>query len=175
MKCKPCLSVSLLLLLFTAACSTKASYIAVPDAAVVEPHALFSIGQISDKTGFEFPQGETDTLVLTEAMAEALKKALESKGASGEGQWIINVDIVEYAPGNAFYRWLLPGAGETKLGVVAHIASQEGVTSARIPVERSIAAGGGYTIGAWEYVFTEVATVIVDYLVDLEKRNAPSR
>ena len=28
---------------------------------------------------------------------------------------------------------------------------------ARLPVHRSIAAGGGYTINAWKYVFDDVA------------------
>jgi hypothetical protein len=36
-------------------------------------------------------------------------------------------------------------------------------------VERSIAAGGGYTVGAYKYVFDEVAKAIVDYL----KENTP--
>jgi hypothetical protein len=164
-----------LFLLFVVACSTKATYIALPDSVNVEPTSLFSVGEITDSSKFQFPQGETDTLVLTDAMSEALEKALKGKGALGDGQWIINVDIVDYAPGNAFMRWLLPGAGETLLKVVAHIVSQEGVAAARLPVERSIAAGGGYTVGAWEYIFTEVAETIVEYLTDMEKRTGEKK
>lgn len=35
---------------------------------------------------------------------------------------------------------------------------------AKIPVNRSIAAGGGYTIGAWKTVFDDVAQEIVKVL-----------
>ena len=42
----------------------------------------------------------------------------------------------------------------------------QNVEIAKIPIDRSVAAGGGYTIGAWEYVFTDVAERLVQ---DLEK------
>ncbi|MDR2368860.1 MAG: DUF4410 domain-containing protein [Deltaproteobacteria bacterium] len=150
------------------------TYVPIVGAENVEAGSLFSVGEVSDKSGFKFPEGEEEKIVLTEAMTGALKKALEAKGAQGEGQWLINVDITEYAPGNAFARWLMPGAGATVLGVVAHIVNQEGVAAARIPIRRSIGFGGGYTIGAWEYVFDEVAEAIVETLINPEKRT-PSK
>jgi hypothetical protein len=139
----------------------------------VEASSHFSVGQVTDNSGFKFPEGETETVVLTQAMAEALEKSLRAQGNLGDGQWIINVDITEYSPGNAFARWLLPGAGATVLGVVANIVDQNGLPAARIPIERSIGFGGAYTVGAWKYVFNEVAEAIVDLLIHPEKRVSP--
>jgi hypothetical protein len=119
---------------------------------------------VVDETGFSFPADEPDKVVLAEAMADALKKALTQKQLFADDQWTINVTMTEYEPGNAFTRWLLPGAGATRLNVVAHIVNPEGAVAANIPVERYIGMGGGYTVGAWKYVFDEVAAAIVDSL-----------
>ncbi|MDR3154537.1 MAG: DUF4410 domain-containing protein [Deltaproteobacteria bacterium] len=116
-----------------------------------------------------------------EAVVSQSQEAKESQGAQdaqdgGVGletrnsQWTIDVEIKEYAPGNAFARWLMPGLGKTKLSVLARIEDPEGNAAARIPVERSIAMGGGFTIGAWKYVFDEVANELVGVLVDLKRR-----
>lgn len=152
-------------LLFTFGCSTKGEYVAVQGAPAIEAGALFSPGEITDSTGFKFPEGETDTVDLREAMREALEKALREKGAIGDGSpWTVNVDLVDYAPGNAFARWLMPGAGATKLKAVATVVDSEGSRVATIPVERSIGFGGAYTVGAWRYVFDDVAREIVRLL-----------
>ena len=100
-------------------------------------------------------------------MREALEKALRAKGALGEeAPWLVKVELVDYAPGNAFARWLLPGAGATKLKAVATVVDSEGSRAATIPVERSIGFGGAYTIGAWKYVFDEVAVEMVRLLTE---------
>jgi hypothetical protein len=142
----------------------------MPDSISIEPGSIFSLGQIDDRSGFVFPPEEDDSLVLADAMGEALSKALEKRLVLGEGQYTVNVAILEYEPGNAFARWLLPGAGKTRLSVVASVVGPDGASAAKIPVERSIGFGGGYTIGAWRYVFDEVAEVIADLLVDTGKR-----
>jgi hypothetical protein len=175
MKARLNLFVIICFLLITAACSTKATYIPSPDAVHVDPGALFAVGEVTDKSGFTFDQNATETVVLTEAMAEALEASLKANGARGDGQYSINVEIISYSPGNAFMRWLMPGLGETQLSVVAHILHQDGSVAARIPVDRSIAAGGGYTIGAWKYVFTDVSNAIVELLVNAEKRTGSKK
>ncbi|MDR2613252.1 MAG: DUF4410 domain-containing protein [Deltaproteobacteria bacterium] len=190
-----------LLLLLASACSTKGGYNPVPGAVRVDPGARFSVGQITDETGFAFPADAEDKLVPEEAMAMALTKALQARGVLGDGmtaagggnegredpeggleapdggreapdagQWAVDVKLVKYAPGNAFHRWLLPGAGKTILGVVASVKDREGRVAATIPVERSIGFGGAFTVKAWSYVFDEVAEEIADYLADPEKR-----
>jgi hypothetical protein len=104
-------------------------------------------------------------------MRDALLEALTKKGVLGEYQWVINIDIVKYVPGDAFSRWLLPWSGPTNLTVEATILNQDGMAAAMIPVERSIVGGGGFTIGAYRYVFNDVANTIVDILTNPSKRN----
>ena len=171
------LIIALWLTLAFAACSNKVSYNPVAGAPALDPEATFSVGEITDETGFTFPADEPETMDLAEGMATALEKALRDKGllAEGlpaeelpaealpaEGRWVVSVTLLDYAPGNAFHRWLMPGLGETRLSVVARVADAEGAALAEIPVERSIGFGGGYTVVAWRYVFDEVAVAIVN-------------
>ncbi|MDR2613357.1 MAG: DUF4410 domain-containing protein [Deltaproteobacteria bacterium] len=161
-----------LLTLLATSCGVRGGYVPAPGAERVDPVSLFSVGQVTDATGFEFPPGEEPPLVLEEAMAEALTRALEERGALGSGRWIVEATLVEYAPGNAFQRWLLPVViGKTRLGIEARVIDRlHGVEAARIPAERTIRAGGIFTVGAWRYVFDEVAREIVSYLLDPHRR-----
>lgn len=91
-------------------------------------------------------------------MTAALTAALAFDGLnSDKTDFVIITKITGYAPGNAFTRWVIPGAGATTLSTESIVYTIDNVEIARIPVERSIAAGGGYTINAWKYVFEEVA------------------
>lgn len=163
-----------LCLLFAFGCSTKTSYTPIANVQEVPLGSTFKIGEITDKSGFVSPANPDESIDLKLAMGESLRKALKEKGSFGEetSQWTIEVEIVEYEPGNAFVRWLLPGAGATKLKVVASIINENAQQAAKIAVERSIGFGGGYTIGAWKYVFDEVAREIVGTLTDPSKRAA---
>ncbi|MDR1035492.1 MAG: DUF4410 domain-containing protein [Deltaproteobacteria bacterium] len=196
-------------LFFVFGCSMKTNYIPTSGAPEVALDSNFAVGEITDNSGFKFPENEKEVIDLKQAMREALQTALREKGAlregvapgeqpvtgdgsspgqgtaSGEGTpplgeaiaapytpyWTVNVDIVKYEPGNAFSRWLMPGAGTTRLSVVANITNQTGLNAARIASERSIGFGGAYTIGAWKYVFDEVAKEIVQTLIDPKRRN----
>jgi hypothetical protein len=166
----PLASLWLATLLLAAACSSKATYVhLVP----IPPDSKFAVGEVFDETGFSFPENDDDAIVLAAAMAEALEKALARKALSGEGQWILNVTLKEYEPGNAFKRWLIPGFGTTRLTAVASVVDPEGNVAAEIPAERKIGFGGGYTVGAWRYVFDDLAEIIVESLVERE-RQAPT-
>ncbi|MDR1314992.1 MAG: DUF4410 domain-containing protein [Deltaproteobacteria bacterium] len=151
----------------------KTTYVPITGAPEVATDSIFKVGQVTDKSGFKFPENAEEPIDLQQAMNDALQKALTERGAYGadNSNWTVSVDIVSYAPGNAFARWLMPGAGATKLSVVAYISDETGLQAAKIPVERSIGFGGAYTIGAWKYVFDEVAKEIADTLIDPKKRN----
>lgn len=155
-------------------CSTKSSYSPVAGSSYVEPTAQFNVGEISNSSGFSFDAGDKDAFDLKDAMKTTLIEALQGKNSFNDaGKYTIAVNILKYAPGNAGLRWLLPGAGATHLSVIATILDAEAKPQATIPVDRSISAGGGYTIGAWKYVFKEVAAEIVKVLTDTSKRKAP--
>lgn len=119
--------------------------------------AKFKLGETTDASGFSFTD-QSEQFSLKDAMSGALTAALaQSDLSSDSAGYVINTRINGYAPGNAFTRWVIPGAGATKLSTESIITTTDNVEVARIPVERSIAAGGGYTINAWKYVFEEVA------------------
>ncbi|EGY24611.1 hypothetical protein DA2_3227 [Desulfovibrio sp. A2] len=160
-------TLSLLLLfcvLFTAGCSTKSRITPMGDAAHIPAGSTFSVGQTVDDSSFKF--GEQDEkFSLCDTMSASLKNALVQEAMeSAQGPLVIKTRILAYAPGNAFARWLVPGAGATKLSTESEVYAPDGSMLAKIPVERSIAAGGGYTIGAWKYVFDDVAKEIVAVL-----------
>lgn len=159
-KAVTCIGLALLLAL-SAGCSTKISIDKVVHETLPQ-EAKFSCGEVIDQTGF-VPTQEHDNIVLSNAFKSALDAAFTKAGLAGTG-YTINSTILEYSPGNAFARWLLPGAGATKLKIVNKIIAPGGELIATIPVERSIAAGGGYTVGAWKYIFTDVADSVVETL-----------
>jgi len=152
----------------------KTAYTPAPEAEHVNPAGKFSIGEITDTSGFKFPADEKNPIVLTDAMRDALKEALENKNALAEpGDYILNVNIIYYLPGNAFIRWLAPGAGRTSLHIACTVTDPAGKELAKIPINRYIAWGGGYTIGAWKYIFNLTAKALVETLQNEDKRKKP--
>ncbi|UTF51796.1 DUF4410 domain-containing protein [Desulfomicrobium sp. ZS1] len=148
-------------------CSTKSQFNQVSDAQNQCP-PYFSIGEIKDSSNYS-PGKNDPAIEPSEMMRSALKNELTKKGyfaEKSENVSTINIEILNYAPGNAFARWLFPGAGASKLKIQTALVDCKNIEIANIPIDRSIAAGGGYTIGAWEYVFTDVAERLVQ---DLEK------
>lgn len=143
-------------------CSTKSSLEGLSSTMKVSQAAKFESGEVIDKSGFVFEEKD-DKIVLADAMKSSLSSALATEGIAGS-DYVIKTTILQYSPGNAFARWILPGAGATKLVTESEIFTPEGVLVAKIPVNRSIAAGGGYTIGAWKTVFDDVAQEIVKVL-----------
>lgn len=103
----------------------------------------------------------------SELLTDALKNAFEKDqflctDKSYPNQLIIESKIVQYDPGNAFKRWLLPGWGSTVLTV--HCDLMEPVSRkiiGTVDARRTIAIGGLYTIGAWETIFGSVAHDVV--------------
>jgi len=163
--------VALAVCVVLAGCGTKATYTPTPEAEKVNPAGKFSIGQVTDTSGFVFPPDEKDAFVLTDAMRDALKAELEKRNAfSMPGDYVLNINIDDYKPGSAFLRWLAPGAGKTELSIVCTVTDTSDKELAKIPVRRYIAFGGGFTIGAWKYVFKEVSEALVQTLQKENKR-----
>lgn len=127
------------------------------DTTYLPTNAKFKVGETADVSGYTFTD-KSEAFSLQDAMTAALTAALAFDGLnSDKTDFVIITKITGYAPGNAFTRWVIPGAGATTLSTESIVYTIDNVEIARIPVERSIAAGGGYTINAWKYVFEEVA------------------
>lgn len=120
-----------------------------------------AIGQVRNQSGKEF--GEIDPVrLLRDSLAEALRK--ENLLWSGSGPNVaMDADIVEYEPGNAFKRWLLPGWGSTVLTVRATLRNGDRIVGTA-ESRRTISVGGGYSIGAWRTIFGDVAEDLAEDL-----------
>ncbi|MCM1512807.1 MAG: DUF4410 domain-containing protein [Oxalobacter formigenes] len=155
--------------------TTISSYNPVSEDSGVPASALFSLGEVEDLSGFQFSPDDTDTFDLAVAMRNALQTELSQNGLLANGSYTLHVNILDYAPGNAFKRWLVPGWGETKLSVKAIIVDERNKKIADIPVEKYVDMGGGYTIGAYKYIFDDVSKEIVSVLNTLKKRGDTER
>ena len=122
-----------------------------------KPGALVELKDVTNATGQTF-DGDVEAM-LRGAMRTALQdERLQWTNGSQPHRFGLDLRIVEYRPGNAFKRWLLPGYGSTVLGVEGILRdAQTGATAATFVHERSVHFGGAYTIGAWSYVFDDVA------------------
>jgi hypothetical protein len=110
--------------------------------------------------------------LLKDAMARELTQQEINAGVSPmSSDLCLNLEIAEYRPGNAFKRWLMPGYGATVLGVRGELLeAADAKRVASVCHQRTIAAGGLYTVGAWQYVFHCVARDIAkDLKVRIEK------
>ncbi|MDJ0685872.1 MAG: DUF4410 domain-containing protein [Alphaproteobacteria bacterium] len=124
------------------------------------------VGDVTDNSGFVFSQDE-ESLDIPVSMEAALTEQLTEEGLLATGDdagYAINPTINEYEPGNAFARWLLPGAGSTILKVSSDIQTPDKAPVATIETTNTIYAGGAYTIGAWRSIFESGAEEIVEQL-----------
>ena len=114
---------------------------------------------------------------VKEMLRNSLDKALIDKNLLWDGSpnnkyYAISVRIIDYDMGNAFKRWLLPTYGSTVLSVhtdVIDLEKNEIITF--MEHKQTIAAGGAYSIGAWKYIFNNVAK---DIAIDIERKYSGS-
>ena len=126
---------------------------------------LISNIKVDDVSGFKFPAGQ-ESIDLEQTLYSALEKRLKTEqlltDAQGEEFLILDAKIVEYAPGDAGKRWLLPGYGSTILSTHCELKEKNsGTLISEIQARRTVEAGGLYTIGAWKTIFNSVADDIV--------------
>ncbi|MDR0467848.1 MAG: hypothetical protein LBG67_03265 [Campylobacteraceae bacterium] len=162
---------------------TKSSYVQTPDANVVNVANGFTVGQVEDLSSFQFRPGDSNAFSLKDTMETTLESELSKQGLIGES-YQVDVNILEYSPGDAFIRWLTPltsaviavsvsqaagatystaaeKAGYIHLSVEAMVVGKEGDILAKIPIKRVITASGPLTIGAYKHIFKDVAKEIV--------------
>jgi uncharacterized lipoprotein YajG len=158
------------LVLFLWGCATTPDTSDIKSGKLPKPGAKVAVGRVTNSSGesFEFDVEST----LQNALVSALKEnKIYSDGLNKAPEFIISLDIIEYRPGNAFKRWLLPGYGSTVLSVRGNIKDvNDKSLIASIEHQRSVVAGGAYSIGAWKYIFPSVANDIAkDLKVKIEQ------
>ena len=156
------LAAILLALLLVAGCGTVEHRVALEQQYVVQPGTKVEVGAVKNQTGKTF---EID---VQKMLADALGNALRERNLQWKGEatpkLVLAADIVEYEAGDAFKRWLLPGWGATVLVVRGTLVDADNRTVGSVEARRTVEAGGGYTIGAWETIFRDVANDIVTRL-----------
>jgi hypothetical protein len=148
--------------LLVGGCGTVEHRVSIEKHYVVQPGTKVEVGAVKNQTGKDF---DVDVQkMLYDALAKALAdRNLQWKGDAGP-KLVLSADIVEYEAGDAFKRWLMPGWGATVLVVKGTLVDAENRTAGSVEAKRTVEAGGGYTIGAWESVFGDVANDIVTKL-----------
>ena len=126
---------------------------------VPQADTKIEVGPVANETGDKFD------IDIEKMMATALTDKLREKKLMWEGKdgskLTTKCNIVEYRKGDAFKRWLMPGWGSTALAVYCDLSDSTNVVGI-ISARRTVDAGGGYTIGAWEKVFGQLAMDIVE-------------
>lgn len=163
-------TISLFLLAVLAAagtgCTTVRHRLILNDDYQPTPGAQFAVGPVTNGCGKVF--GVDVEQRFAAALTKELRKSdlLWDPAHSAAPRIDVATEIVYYEKGNAFQRWLAPGNGSTFL-IVRCDFQENGKTIATEDAKKVVFAGGGYTIGAWRYVISDVADDVVD---DIEKR-----
>lgn len=161
--CRLCTAIPTALLL-VAGCGTVEHKVALDQQYSVLPGTKVELGPVKNQTGQSF---DIDVeKMLADAFSQALKERnLQWTGGSAP-KLVLTADIVEYDKGDAFKRWLMPGWGSTVLVVRGELYESGNRKVGSVDAKRTVDAGGGYTIGAWERIFRNVADDVISKLAE---------
>ena len=147
--------------LLLAACGTVEHKVSLDQGYSAPPGTKVELGPVKNKTGQSFDIDVEKMLAV--ALAQTVKERKLYWTSDPAPKLVLTADIVEYARGDAFKRWLMPGWGSTVLVVSATLTDSDNRKVGSVEAERTVDAGGGYTIGAWA-VFRNVAADIISDL-----------
>lgn len=119
------------------------------------------VGKVINSTGGQYPIDIVQ--MFRDSLTEQLKKDNLLCSGGETTKLILDTQIIEYAEGNAFKRWLLPGWGPTILSVQSDLKEGDAIIGSA-DARRVVSAGGAYTIGAWKTIFTNVSNDVVSDL-----------
>ena len=132
-----------------------------------ERGALVEVGKVTNATG-RTPSVDNQPVDIEGLLTGKLTEKLSEKRLLWTGtpdrRLILNTNIVEYEPGDAFKRWLMPGWGSTVMVVACELRDETDTVIGTLRVRRTVDAGGAYTIGVWRSIFSKVAGDIVSEL-----------
>jgi hypothetical protein len=157
--------IKLLPVIWLAGCGTVQHSVNVQDEAAFHPETKVAVDVVSNRTGETFDVDVEG--LLRDAMNKKLAEQDLTPAPDSQNVMTMNVSIIEYRKGDAFKRWLWPGYGSTVLVVEATLLDAAGAVDATAQANRSVDAGGAYTIGAWENIFDDVAG---DLVADLKMK-----
>ena len=157
LRCFPIL-LSILSIMALTGCGAVQHKITFQDNYSPQAQTKIEVGQVTNETKETFDVNVEQ--MLTDAFAEELRKEAMLWDGGSDTKLVLNSKIVEYAKGDAFKRWLLPGWGSTVLTIQCDLKDGNKVVGSA-EARRTVSIGGGYTIGAWKTIFASVAKDVV--------------
>lgn len=145
------LGVTVLLGLVLSGCGAVSHEAILLNKYVPEPGSRIEVGKVTNATG-QAPKVDEQVVnieqLLTDALTEKLRRGDLLWAGGPDRKLVLITKIVEYEPGDAFKRWLLPGWGSTVVGVECELRDANDLVGT-VRARRTVSFGGGYTIGAW--------------------------
>jgi len=142
-------------------CGSVQHKVSFQDNYAPQAQTKIEVGQVTNETEETFDVNIEQ--MLTDAFAEELRKEEMLWDGGSNTKLVLNSKIVEYAKGDAFKRWLLPGWGSTVLTIQCDLKDGDNVVGS-VNARRTVSIGGGYTIGAWKTIFASLAKDVVQDL-----------
>lgn len=106
--------------------------------------------------------------IFNEYMGNLLKERKLLNMVAQPAAVVLKTKLIEYEPGNAFGRWLLPGLGTTVCTVDAELLEkQTGALIGRMQSRQTVSIGGAYSIGADTYICKRVAD---ELMAEIDKK-----
>ncbi len=143
----------------------------LPDSFVMKPEQTIEFPPIENVTGktFETPADR----IFNEYMANLLKERKLLNTSPKPAAFILKTKLIEYEPGNAFSRWLLPGLGTTVCTVHAELLDKKtGALVGSMESRQTVSVGGAYSIGADKYICERVAD---DLMEEIDKKSGKKK
>ncbi|MEF2145745.1 MAG: DUF4410 domain-containing protein [Desulfovibrionaceae bacterium] len=128
--------------------------------------AKYCVAHTEDQSEYVFEEDQ-EKIDIAESMTEALETSLKEKGLLEDDcskAYTLQPTVYQYSPGSAFKRWIFPGFGSTELSVSSKIYTAEAREVGTVETETSVDAGGGFTVGAWKYIFKQASDDLVKEL-----------
>lgn len=167
---KPARLIGLLFALALSGCGSVTQSTKLEPGFVPATRFAVSVGEVTDASP-PYPNDEKVDLDPVQTLRSQIEqKLVEHEVAApplpGAALYVLVSEIREYRPGSAFKRWLVPGYGSTVLWVESELRDGEKKV-AQLHNKRTVDAGGAYTAGAYESIFSDLAEDIVK---DLKSR-----
>lgn len=131
-------------------------------------YSSFIIMPVENKTGQIFEQ-DIPAMLTAQLKEQFEKKSLSLVEDDTDSAGVITVegDLTLYVGGNAFKRWLAPGAGKTQCTLETRLYDKSnGQLVAEIVAAKEVSAGGLYSVGADEWILKDTASTIAKEVVE---------
>ncbi|PLY04960.1 MAG: hypothetical protein C0622_01975 [Desulfuromonas sp.] len=163
------LGVFLVLVCFTlAGCAATGTPMVWKDKEVsLSPDTLFIIVPVRDSSGKTYEKDIPG--LLTAALEEKFRdRKLKLTDDASAADIEVDGELLVYAAGSAFKRWLAPGAGKTQCTLKVRLRDlKSGKVVSEIVAAKEVAAGGLYSAGADEWILKDAADDVAEQIAKL--------